>query len=68
MASAYNRFRYISTLPCYVLFVICYDTNPVFPIVVDGSQLKWQTNEHKVDEMIQVRYTCIMFKFVLILV
>ncbi len=41
---------------------------PVFPIVVDGSQLKWQTNEHKVDEMIQVRYTYIIFKFALVLV
>ncbi len=74
MAGAYHRFRYVSTLPCCVRFIICQALlfvrlpTPVFPIVVDGSQLKWQTNEHKVDEMVQVRYTCIIFKFALVLV
>ncbi len=55
MAGACHRLRFVSIPHAASTSFFFRLPTPVFPIVVDGSQLKWQTNEHKVDEMIEVR-------------
>ncbi len=56
MAGVYHQFRFVSSPHAVPPSLFVRLPTLVFPVVVDGSQLKWQTNEHKVDEMVEVRY------------